>query len=213
MSQMIRLSFANHVAVVGRLTGGYEYAGIVNARKLFESGERKIGAIGGGARIEDGAWSVLSERFGVEPHDWDGCMMVPSRRVEDVLSFMRERDPQIYEITPDRELSEELCGKELPGQKTPILAYRVLALAQIEFLETVRQAGEHYHPDGIRVIRQFNCFGMRLPDDLFEKLVGHELISRLRAEDVASTKGGIKLGAAADGAVLLNNILSLTSLR
>ncbi len=192
---MTRISVANLVAEVTNTSTNQSFVvGFLN-RKSISRGDPAYTALGGAALLTSDAMLLLADKYGaVFEKGNDARFHVTDADADQVLQMLEGRDHKLIELSLEREMREELCGLELPGQEEPVLLESDLDSAAYIFLKHVRQISDEAADEAIH--RLFFLYEMKLPDHVFKKLAGNQYIKLLSADEILKGRStdGKKIG-------------------
>lgn len=196
-----------------------QYFGIVHPRA-----NNKFLALGGGVRLTDAGKAHLIATFGADDfenvHEMDARFTVPARRHEEVISFFENPNEAYFDMTPFREMLEELTRSEnqtkLPNGELaypPVLAEDDLVGITVHPIDISRQPPPEDENEQVarnpgRSIsrRLFYRYEMIITPEVYEKLKKASAIRFFTDEEVATTNGGSKKGTTSDGFEIADNI-------
>ena len=221
MLQKVRFSAANLVLTFGCAeTGVQHYVGLLNRKALEKKGQRLLTPPGGAIELtEKGASALLSlgAEFEEEPgtSGIDARFTIPADRLEEVFRFFETRDEQLFEISAERELMEELGQKELALQDGPLLTAAELTQIELQFTRSIRQplplsgSGTSAREGSIPTRRLFNVFHANTTQAVLKKLQESEAVEFLTQDEVATTQGGRCKGLSHRGSTIGDNVFLL----
>lgn len=196
-----------------------QYFGIVHPRA-----NNKFLALGGGVRLTEAGKTHLITTFGADHfenvHEMDARFTVPARRQEEVITFFENPNEAYFDMTPFREMLEELTRSEnqtkLPNGELaypPVLAEDDLDSIAVRPIDISRQPPPE---DEVEQVAQnpgkpinrrlFYRYEMIITPEVYEKLKRASAIRFFSDEEVATTKGGSKKGKTSDGFEIADNI-------
>lgn len=196
-----------------------QYFGIVHPRA-----NNKFLALGGGVRLTDAGKAHLIATFGADDFEnvdeMDARFTVPARRHEEVIAFFESPNEEYFDMTPFREMLEELTRSEnktrLPDGTLaypPVLEEKDLEGITVRPIDISRQpppedeAEQITRNPGKPISRRlFYRYEMVITPEVYEKLKKASAIRFFSDEEVATTKGGSKKGVTSDGLEIADNI-------
>jgi len=188
-----------------------QYFGIVHPRA-----NNKFLALGGGVRLTDAGKAHLIATFGADHFEnvdeMDARFTVPARRHEEVITFFENPNEEYFDMTPFREMLEELTRSENPAHP-PVLEEKDLEGITVRPIDISRQPPPEDEHDQVarnpgKPInrRLFYRYEMVITPEVYEKLKKASAIRFFSEEEVATTKGGTKKGKTNDGFEIADNI-------
>jgi hypothetical protein len=201
-------NIAPRLAIVG--TGERIYVGIVN-RKAYEQGVTVYAALGGAVEVTARGRQELEKMCGVQfISGSDARMICPAEAVPSIEQFFAERNPLNYELTPDREIREELGSCEIPGQLESLLSSELLLECTSVYVRSLEQPQNgrfvSTRSPGLPSVRYFNVFELAVTPRVYEALRRSEFIAFFTEEDVARTNGRMQAVPLGSGRFLGSNI-------
>lgn len=196
-----------------------QYFGIVHPHA-----NNKFLALGGGVRLTDAGKAHLIATFGADHfenvHEMDARFTVPARRHEEVISFFENPNEEYFDMTPFREMLEELTRSEnqtrLPNGELaypPVLEEKDLDGISVRPIDISRQPPPEDEQEQVAKNpskpinrRLFYRYEMVITPEVYEKLKKASAIRFFTEEEVATTKGGSKKGKTNDGLEIADNI-------
>lgn len=187
--------------------------GICNP-KAYASGVLRVQALGGGSLLSDDGREYLAERFGAHTfEEGDARFLAPRASVEEVTRFFLDYDTngQYFELSPMRELVEELGNPEKYGNHSPVLTGAELARISTVYAKTVIQPppkGEGTSDRGkaYENRRIFRIHRLIAPGDVVNRLEASPAMRFLKNEELDTTEGGTCRGRTDLGAEIADNL-------
>lgn len=196
----VRLSVAVLVNCVSCGDDRKRYLALLNSK-----GDRWH-AIGGAIKLMPKGKDYLVSTFGAHsfedrPGDeMDARFRLPAQHAQGCLTWFQQEHGDMYELTPDREVIDELTDHGKGG------VISVEAAQDISFVSL----GWHYQPaaDDTQQ-RLFHMFEMRCSERCMQELQASEEIRELTPSEIDGTNGGRSQGKANDGRKIADNIWRL----
>ncbi len=176
----------------------------------------KVQALGGGTTLTTAGRRYLEEHFGATNFEYeeemDARFVVAEEHEEAVFRFFGNPDPKYFEVSPLREVLEELTMQEHEDHE-PVLTEDDVRSITFLAIDTSRQPPPENEAEqiaanpGKRISRRmFYRYEMVIPEHVFKKLQASGLIKFLTDAEVASTNGGRRIGTSEKGLKIADNI-------
>lgn len=211
-----RISCANLVWWVAARDHPTLAFGILNPKAL-KKGERKIQALGGAAHLTDKARQHLSDwhsarEFEKDGDFWDARFRVDKWEVEHVMRILSRRDSNFIELDPTRELVSEITGAKYPDEERILMPSQMDGFA-VRYIRTTRQAtpvdgigSSSRAVVGVPSHRLFHVFALVLLEQSYKALLASPYVRVLHPWELATTKGGAKVGTTDNGETIADNL-------
>lgn len=205
-----------------QVAGNRHLVGLVHQRSL-KRGIAKITAPGGGCELTPRGMAELGNQFGAQfniPNrdEMDARFLIDRSRFMDVLTWCRRHDERRIELSPGRELQEELGRPEsgifeIPGQTKPVLENWEIDRIRFEFGRVVYQTPDDRACDNTQtdypIYRIFYLWLGHVPQFLLSKLQQDPWFHILSAAEKQRIKNDYDQALTDDGRFLLaGNIMA-----
>lgn len=212
----VRISVANLCPYIkNRDTGETLAVGIVDKKKL-KLGIWKYHALGGGAWMTPEGKKILEEKFSAvflgEGEDAnDARFTISEQHVASVLEMFETSSSEFCEISPFRELKEELEMELINGHS--VVEEDELDNAQSSLLRVFRQESAE---DGVGASerastevptrRLFYVHMLVVPNGTFEEIVNNKYIRCFTEKELDTTEMGRLIGLTNTGEIMADNL-------
>lgn len=195
-AKMVRISVAALTPIV---CGGFLQKSHVG---IWLDKRKRYGAIGGAVALTPKGMTVL-ERLGAVNFEAgsDARFKIPLDMVGPVMDFFCLRDKNFYEVSPEREVIEELFTPELDGQVEGILPKLYESGVKVKYRRTTIQP-----ITDVAQRRIFYVYDLHVARSAYDMLKASRHLRFLSKREVATTCGGTKVGMTRDGFDIADNI-------
>lgn len=187
--------------------------GILNPN-AYAKGTHRVQALGGAALLSDAGREYLIGRYGAHSfEEQDARFLIPRISLEEVTRFFldHEANGEYFELTPMRELVEELGSEEKYGKHSPVLALSELDRVQTLYAKTVIQPtpkgeGTSDRGQGMENRRIFRIHRLVATSDIVNRLERSPVIRFLKDGELETTQGGTCRGRMDLGGEIADNL-------